>query len=103
MNTTVDKKTNKEAILKYGITLQSVVCMEEMSELTKEISKFIRGKGKKENLVEEIADVYICLDMLQTMYNISDKEIKREIFIKQLRTNKRLSQEESYGQIRDNI
>lgn len=34
-----------DAIKKYGGKLQSVVAIEELSELQKEISKFIRCKG----------------------------------------------------------
>lgn len=65
---------NSQAILKYGIRLQSTVCMEELAELTQQISKQLRGKGDKAHLAEEIADVYICLDMLRKMYGV-DREV----------------------------
>ncbi len=63
------------AILKNGITLQSVVCMEECAELAKEISKQIRGSGARTHLLEEMADVTICLKQLQLMYNIPDEDL----------------------------
>ena len=33
----------KAAIARYGKTAQMVISMEEMAELTKELSKFLRG------------------------------------------------------------
>lgn len=45
--------------------MQLVVCMEELSELTQAISKEIRGKDDRNNLVEEMADVLICLEILK--------------------------------------
>ena len=64
-----------DAIKKYGGKLQSVVAIEELSELQKEISKFIRCKGDILGLKEEIADVYIVLEQLKIIYNISDYDI----------------------------
>ncbi len=86
----VNGSINTKAVLTHGITVQSVVCMEELAELTQQISKFIRGKGDKTHLTEEIADVYICLDMLQKMYNVDTEQLQDEIFCKQNRTRKRL-------------
>jgi len=65
-----------KTILKNGITLQSVVCMEECAELAKEISKQIRGSGARTHLLEEMADVAICLKQLQLMYNIPDDDLQ---------------------------
>ena len=64
-----------KTIVKNGIKLQSVIAMEECSELIKEISKFIRGKGNKDNLVEEMADVLIVIEQLKMMYAISPQEL----------------------------
>ena len=64
-----------DAIKKYGGKLQSVVAIEELSELQKEISKFIRCKGDILGLKEEIADVYTVLEQIKIIYNISDYDI----------------------------
>lgn len=64
--------------------------MEECAELAKEISKYIRGSGCKDNLEEEMADVYICLDQLAAMYNISESRLQAEIAFKQQRMRKKL-------------
>lgn len=56
----------RESIRKYGKEMQSIVCMEECSELIQAISKCLRGKpDATDNLAEEMADVTICLHMLQ--------------------------------------
>lgn len=83
-------EVNAKAIIHYGITTQSVVCMEELAELIKEISKQLRGIGDKERLTEEVADVYICLDMLAKMYNIDAEQLKSVIYKKLDRTEKRV-------------
>lgn len=67
---------------KYGDT-QKVVAIEELSELQKELTKDLRGKGNKENIAQEIADVLIMIAQLIKIYNIEDevedwKDIKHE-------------------------
>lgn len=61
-----------------GTMLTSVVSIEECSELQKELTKFLRtdSEGDKTNLTEEMADVYICILMLQVTYGISNDEFE---------------------------
>lgn len=82
---------NSQAILKYGIRLQSTVCMEEMAELIQQISKKLRGKGDRYHLTEEIADVYICLDMLRKMYGVDSELLAILISYKLDRTRDRMA------------
>lgn len=49
---------------------------EESAELTKEVSKFLRGKGNKAALTEEIADVYLVLANLRQIYGVGVDEIE---------------------------
>ena len=49
--------TYAEAVRAYGKQSQLVMAMEEMSELTKELSKNLRGADNAKALAEEIADV----------------------------------------------
>lgn len=65
-----------KAIMTYGIRAQSVVAIEELSELTKEITKQLRGKGNAGHLTEEIADVEIMLGQLKMMYDIYDGDVE---------------------------
>ena len=69
----------QEAIKRFGEDKQKVVAMEEMSELIKAISKDIRGQGDRNNLIEEIADVYIMLEKLKEMYGFTNRELRLNI------------------------
>lgn len=75
---------------RYGHKHQSVIAIEEMSELTKELSKAIRGIGNHDHLVEETADVMICLLQVREMYNIKDDELQDAINRKLERLDERL-------------
>jgi len=68
-------KTNKEFIYQraidlWGAPLQAIVAIEEMAELTKEISKSLRkerlqNRAHDPELLAEIADVEIMLEQLK--------------------------------------
>lgn len=74
------KELIEKIIDKYGIQIQSNIAMEECAELIQAISKCLRSKEivpmtVREHLIEEMADVSICLDQLKVMYCIDDYEI----------------------------
>lgn len=87
----VNKDTVKDSIDFYGKELQTTVCMEECAELIQAISKEKRGKHDKYHLVEEIADVSICLEILKEVYCISDEELQSVIYSKQQREVERMT------------
>lgn len=61
----------KLALEKYGKDLQILVAIEELAELTKELSQYRReNKFNIEHLAEEIADVEIMLVQIKLMYNL---------------------------------
>lgn len=62
-----------------GLSHEELICLEELSELQKEITKHLRGKGNVRDLVKEMADVYNCLKTLQAGMYISDREINEAI------------------------
>lgn len=82
-----DIEIMQKAIDTYGDETQSMVCMEEMAELTKELVKYWRGADNVEEIAEEIADVYITLCELQLIFGITDKTIRgyKECKLKRLR------------------
>lgn len=86
----IDKGVIAESILHYGKNNQSTVCMEECAELIQAISKAKRGKIDRDNMIEEIADVLICIEMLKQMYMISDEKINKWIEKKQAREAERI-------------
>lgn len=97
---TFDKQIIEETMNRYGIERQSLVAMEELAELQKAISKLVRNpkektkplefKGLRHNLIEEMADVLICMDQLIEFYKIDHSEIQELIQAKQA---KRLEEE----------
>lgn len=86
----IDKGIIAESILRYGKNNQSTVCMEECAELIQAISKAKRGRINRDNMIEEIADVLICIEMLKQMYMISDEKINKWIEKKQAREAERI-------------
>lgn len=99
----IDARINNETMDRYGIKMQSLVAMEELAELQKAISKLVRNseektkslefKGLRHNLIEEMADVLICMDQLIEFYHIQRLEIQELIQAKQARQAKRLEEE----------
>ena len=71
------QKYYDEFIKTYGIDHEIILCIEEMSELTKELTKFLRYKGSekeqniKNNIVEEIADVLNTCEQMQNIFGIN--------------------------------
>jgi DNA-directed RNA polymerase sigma subunit (sigma70/sigma32) len=61
------------AVNLFGLGNQIDMCIEEMSELTKELLKFKRGKDNIEQICEEIADVEITIEQMKLTF---DKENK---------------------------
>ena len=83
--------TYAEAVRTYGKQSQLVMAMEEMSELTKELSKNLRGANNSKALAEEIADVEIMLEQLKLMFSIRD-EVTQQRTVKLQRLDNRISQ-----------
>lgn len=83
--------TDYRQAVEYDKDLCSTIAMEENAELIQAISKAKRGKLDKDNLAEEIADVLICMDWIQEIYEISPAEVYRWIDRKKERIVARLN------------
>lgn len=57
-----------KALDTYGAQAQTMMCMEEMSELQKELCKHARGADNVHQIAEEIADVRIMLDQMELLH-----------------------------------
>lgn len=82
-----------DIIDKGGRNIQSLIAMEECAELSQVVSKLIRYGENEEihgHLVEEMADVMICLTQLQMMYGVSDDELRNWIERKHNRNLRRI-------------
>ena len=93
MEVNINKEIVSRSLDTYGNGMQLVVCMEELSELTQAISKEIRGKDNRNNLVEEMADVIICLEILKQIFAVTNVEIEEWVKFKQGRALKRIKYE----------
>ena len=69
----IRKRVYEHAINRYGVKLQLLMVIEEMSELTKEICKFFRGCDNLDKIAEETADVTIMLEQLRLIFDLNDK------------------------------
>jgi len=74
----------------YGKDKQIIKAIEEMNELTHELFKELNKKGVKKNIIEEMADVFNCLDNLQYILNIKWSEVIDIMYEKKDREIKRI-------------
>lgn len=58
----------ESAIKKWKPRHQVIVAIEELSELQKELTKWLRSKGNTAGLMEEMADVSIMLNQLELIF-----------------------------------
>lgn len=85
----VDSRTSlyKKAVWKFGMKSQILMAIEEMSELTKALLKFIRnvdynhgdGRAIVENIDEERADVTIMLGQLDVIFSNNSKMMEKKL------------------------
>ena len=67
-----EKETLKKALQVYGDVSQINMVFEEMSELQKELCKYLRGRDNQSEIAEEIADVEIMLAQMKLLFGFSD-------------------------------
>ena len=91
----IDEKIIEEALNKYGVEKQLLVCMEEPAELIQAISKAERYPNDEkyiDRLIEEIADVLICIEYLKKIYDIDQSKIEKWESKKLKRVLKRMNE-----------
>ena len=59
-----------------------IIVMEELSELTKELTKELRGKGDPWNILQELADVALCIRYVQEICGISKSMLNKAVNVK---------------------
>lgn len=90
-----NKDVLEKAIKKYGVEKQLLVCMEEPAELIQAVSKVERypeDSTRMQDLIEEMADVTICLEYLMLIYNIRQEELDEWINRKVKRISKKIKE-----------
>lgn len=95
-------ENNIKIVDHYGVKQQMPVWVEELSELTKVICKWMRKYDKLEgdisesllaDMKEEITDVTICIDQLRYILNFTEDELMKEYKFKVDRQLKRIEDE----------
>lgn len=78
------QKTLDPSSVYIGIpgTRNLIIVMEELSELSQEISKFLRGKKDLVGLTEELGDVYLALDYVKSICGISTDDLNKAMNVK---------------------
>lgn len=79
MKVIIDNSVSDQIVAKYGGDIQKVILIEEMSELTKELSKKMRGKANRAHIIEEMAHVLISLSATARDLNINEADIEKEL------------------------
>lgn len=70
--------------------LDTIICIEELAELQQSLTKALRGKLDKNNLLEEICDVELCLIIIKKIYHISPNRLRKARYIKLKRLIQRI-------------
>ncbi len=95
-------KKNTEIVNHYGVKAQIPVWIEEMSELTKNLCKWLRKYDELEgdislqllaDMKEEITDVTICLDQLKYTIAFMEDDLEKEYKYKVDRQHQRIANE----------
>lgn len=81
----------RKSLQKYPWKLKCTVAMEEFAELQQQISKQIRGYGDRIGLLEEMADAYICLRFLESIFNVKEEDLQKAIDVKLDRERRNLN------------
>lgn len=72
----------------YGKKNQTIKAAEELAELIQALSK-----GKRQNILEEMADVHVMIEQMMYFYDISPAEVQAVADIKTERQVKRIKDE----------
>ncbi len=93
----MNQKDRNEAYMifieQWGSTAQMIMVIEETAELQKEVTKYLRGRENKAEILEEIADVEIMLEQLKFMFDIKQSLIDEQ---KERKINRALSKINNY-------
>ena len=63
-------------IKRWGIPMQLVIANEESAELSKACSKLLRGRLSREELIDALGDMYVMMQTMCMIYNVSIDELE---------------------------
>lgn len=79
-----EKELYKEALGKYGVVNQKWMLIEECGELVNAFAKLNRGRAKKQDIITELADVYIMVRQIALWWGLEDFYKEKERKLKRL-------------------
>ena len=85
MNSDIElSEKERRRIIRKSVETQpwKLKCTIAMEEFTQQISKQIRGYDNRIGLLEEMADAYICLEFLKSIFDITPEELQKAMDIK---------------------
>lgn len=84
------RRVLRKSVEKDPWKTKCTIVMEELAELQQQVSKQIRGYGDHVGLLEEMADAYICLNFLESIFDIKPEELQKAIDVKLYRLKENL-------------
>ena len=81
----INQKIVGDGIAKFGQDVQALKAVEELAELSQILTKqhIHPEKNYRNKIMEEVADVYVCLENVRKRYGLFDHEINLMIKAKQ--------------------
>lgn len=76
----------------YGVSTQVDKCIEEMAELTLALEHLRDGRGSREEVITEIADVLFTASQMAVLFG--DEEVSAELQFKMERMEERMKNEQ---------
>jgi hypothetical protein len=64
-----------QAVMKFGVKNQLLKAIEELTELSLEICHSSFDRMNRENIIEEMADVYIMMEQMRIIFEVQDVEL----------------------------
>ena len=68
----------QQAIKHYGLDTQVIMVFEETGELQNALAKFLRGRGNKQAVITELADVSIMVEQMARLFGQEDFAAEKE-------------------------
>ena len=81
LDQSIEKLHNDEIDMIKGFR-NIIIILEELGELNKELTKALRDKKDRIGIIEETADVLICIEYIKKIFNITEREINSAIYVK---------------------
>lgn len=90
----MDERKIAEILMHYSAEEQTIKAIEELAELQAELAKLLLKQGHRDAMKSELADVFIMITQLMTIFDIDPAELDAEVAFKLDRQIKRIRGEE---------